>query len=363
MEVRKGAYLQTRPNQGNTSVEIIRVTAIILVVFLHATSFPYSIPGDITPQIVSNWWTVNIYGGIGPIGLPLFVMLSGFLLLDNKKVNEPLGVFFKKRFTRIGLPMIFWTIFYLAYNIYVWGHQFTSKDILQGALGGTYYHLWFLYMLIGLYLVTPILRVVVSHIEWQKFKYLIVLWFIGTISTPLILTFGAISFNPLMFVFSGWIGYFLLGSFLKEVKIKWKWPLVLGATFGILFSILGTYEVTFTYGEKYTSFFHDSLSFNFIIASVALFLLLISIPPSKIQSSHNIINRLIRWISQNTLPIYLVHIIVFEALTYGFLGFELSTKTVNPIVGIPLLAFLTFTITAAIVYPLKKVPYVKKLLG
>jgi surface polysaccharide O-acyltransferase-like enzyme len=350
-------------NEGNTSVDIIRATAIILVVFLHATGFPYVIPGAITPQVVDNWWTVDIYGGIGPIGLPLFVMLSGFLLLDSSKVEEPLGVFFKKRFARIGLPMIFWTIFYFVYSYFVWGNPFSESSVLQGALGGSYFHLWFLYLLVGLYLATPILRVVVSHIEWKKFKYLMVLWFVGTVSVPFINTFGNFSFNPLMFVFTGWVGYFMLGSFLKDVKVKRNWILILGLAIGVLFSIIGVYFVTFIYGERYESFFHESLSFNFIIASVALFLLLTALPSNKFQNSPKVINRLIKWISQNTLPIYLIHIIVLETLEYGFLGFEISIRTENPIFGIPLLAFLTFTITAAIVYPLKKVPYVKRLIG
>jgi surface polysaccharide O-acyltransferase-like enzyme len=355
--------LLERSNQNNTTVDIIRVLAIFLVVFLHATCFPYSIPGAITPKVVDTWWTVDIYSGIGPIAVPLFVMLSGALLLDRSKVNEPMKVFFKKRFARIGIPMIFWSLFFFGYNYLVWGRSFSEKLVLEGVFGGSYFHLWFLYMLVGLYLVTPILRILVSHIDTQKFKYLLVLWFVGTVLIPLVFTFGNFSFNPVTFVFTGWAGYFLLGSFLKDFEVKRKWLLVLCVVFGVVFSIVGAYVVTFTMGEKYTSFFHDSLSFNIIIASAAMFLLLLAIPQNKIQSSHKLINRLIRWISQNTLPIYLIHIIVLETFEYGFLGLEISTKTVNPIIGIPLLAVLTFTITAAIVYPLKKIPYINRILG
>ncbi len=356
--------MQSRPSEINTSsVDIIRVVAIFLVVFLHATSFPYKIPGDITSTVVSNWWTVDIYGGIGPIGLPLFVMLSGALLLDSSKVDEPLGAFFKKRFARIGLPMIFWTLFYFGYDYFIWGDALTTNFVLQGAFGGSYFHLWFLYLLVGLYLVTPVLRVIVSHIEWSKFKYLIVLWFIGTVSIPLISTFGAFAYNPVMFLFTGWVGYFILGSFLKDVKVKHSWLLVAAVVFGVSFSIVGTYLTTFLYGEAYSGFFHESLSFNIIIASVAMFLLLSTIPKGRIQNGHKTLNRLINWISQNTLPIYLFHIIVLESLEYGFLGLEISIKTLNPVLAIPLLALLTFTITSAIIYPLKKIPYIKNFIG
>jgi hypothetical protein len=214
-----------------------------------------------------------------------------------------------------------------------------------------------------LYLVTPVLRVVVSHIEWSKFKYLIVLWFVGTVSIPIISTFGAFAYNPVMFVFTGWVGYFLLGGFLKDVKVKNNWMLIAAVVFGVSFSIVGTYLTTFLYGEAYSGFFHESLSFNIIIASVAMFMLLSTIPTGRIQRGNKTLNRLINWISQNTLPIYLIHIIVLESLEYGFLGLEISSNTLNPIIGIPLLALLTFTITAAIIYPLKKVPYIKKIIG
>ena len=116
MEIER-ANLQAKPANADFPVDLIRTVAIFLIILVHANNFPYTLSGNITPTASFNWWTVNTYAAIGNLGVPLFVMLSGALLLDPAKCEEPMRVFFKKRIERIGLPMIFWTIAYFA-----WGH-------------------------------------------------------------------------------------------------------------------------------------------------------------------------------------------------------------------------------------------------
>ncbi|MCL4430334.1 MAG: acyltransferase family protein, partial [Chloroflexi bacterium] len=71
----------SKPSQANFSVDLIRTIAIVMVVLVHASEFPYPIPGVINSTVVVNWFTADIYGAIGYLGVPLFVMLSGSLLL------------------------------------------------------------------------------------------------------------------------------------------------------------------------------------------------------------------------------------------------------------------------------------------
>ncbi len=343
-------------------VDLIRTVAIVLVILLHAAAFPPEIPVDVTPSVAWNWWTTNVYDAFGRFGLPLFVMLSGALLLEPSKADEPLGVFFKKRFNRVGLPIIFWSIAYFAWGIYVRGWPLSFNNVVQAVLSGSYVHLWFLYLLVGLYLVTPVLRILVKHLDWKKFKYLMVLWFVGTVTVPLINVFGAVNFNPVMFVFTNWMGYFLLGVFLQKVKVR-SWILMLAAALGIAGAVLGAYFSTALVGERVTTFFHESLSFNMIIASVAIYLLLIAIPQSRIENRHAKVNGLLHWISQNTLPIYLFHVMALESLELGFLGLTLNQTTMPPIVEVPIVTLLTLLLSCLIIYPLNKIPLVKRLIG
>ncbi len=353
--------MQSKQANVNYPVDLIRTIAIGMVIFVHASFFPYKIPGEITPTVIVNWFAADIFGAIGYLGVPLFVMLSGALLLNPGKVDEPMGEFFRKRFNRIGLPLIFWTVVYFAWSFAIWEKPVTLFNIGQGLISGSYPILWFLYLLVGIYLITPILRTLVKHIDRKQFKLLLAMWFVGTVSVPLIHNFTNFSFDPFMFVITDWVGFFLLGIYLTETKIQ-STIAYIGLIFGLLVAILGDWFLTASMGEQFTGYFHGYLSFNMIIASAAFFLILIRIPYSSIDSGNIIINRLIKWIEQNTLPIYLVHIIVIESLHLGLLGFSFP-YTGNVLVDAPVLALVTFVLTAAIVYPLKKIPFIVKLIG
>jgi surface polysaccharide O-acyltransferase-like enzyme len=349
-------------NSAPFSADLIRTVAIFLIILLHATNFPPQIPLNITPQVAVGWFTADAYAAVGHIGVPLFVMLSGFLLLQPEKTDEPLRVFFKKRFNRIGLPFIFWSIIYFFWNVYVHNMPLTLDGAVKAFMSGTYIHLWFLYLLVGLYLITPLLRVFVKYLDSKRLKYLAILWFIGTSVIWFVNTFGPFNFNTAVFVFTGWSGYYILGAFLQKVKVR-TWILVMAACLGIAVAIFGAYGITRLVGERVTEFFHDSLNFNMIIASVAVYLLLINIPVKRLESHNPKVNAALHWIGQNTLPIYLMHFIILECFIFGFFGFHLNEYTLNPIIEIPLLTLVTFALTAALVYPLKKIPIVKRLIG
>jgi surface polysaccharide O-acyltransferase-like enzyme len=128
-------------------------------------------------------------------------------------------------------------------------------------------------------------------------------------------------------------------------------------------TIIGTYFLISTLGEQYSQFFLDASSFSVIIASVSLFLILTSIPTQKIEIRFPTGNRVLKLISENTLPIYLFHLIVLETLQKGYLGLKISVTNINPIIEIPLVTTVTLLICLAIIVPLKKIPYVKRIIG
>ena len=346
-------------------MDLVRTVAIALVILVHATFFPYRIPGPgITSMDVVNWFSSDVYAAFGYVGVPLFVLLAGALLLDPAKAEEPLRAFFKKRWNRIGIPFIVWTIVYFLWSFEVDHTPITLYNISKGLANGSYAHLWFLYLLVGLYAVTPMLRVLVKHLDRRLFGLLLVLWFAGTLAPSFINTFAGpdFNFNPVMFVFTGWVGFFLLGIYLVKVNMKRSTIIGLGV-FGMLGSILGDWALTAAAGEKYTGYFHNYMSFGIIIGSAAIFLLLLSFPPAKIES-HSKFNRALHWVSQNTLPIYLIHIIVIQTLTFGpFFGVWLNNILFVPLVDAPAFAVIVFTVSCALVYGLKKIPYMKKLIG
>jgi surface polysaccharide O-acyltransferase-like enzyme len=288
-------------------------------------------------------------------------MLAGALLLQPSKTDESIMGFFKKRWARLGFPFIFWVLVYFVWDIYVNGKTLTAPFVVQGVLTGPYYQFWFLYLLFGLYLVTPALRILLKHANRQLLKYGLALWFIGTTTIPL-LGLAGFYLNSNFFIFTGWIGYFVLGIYLTKTNIK-KTLLCIGLVAGLVFTIFGTYLTVATLGERYGQFFYDGFSINMIVFSVSLFLLLLAFPTQKVQMKYPQINRVIHVVSANTLPIYLLHVIVLESLLKGYLGFTLKIADFNAYLSIPLITLVTLAICLTIILPLKRIPYVKRLIG
>jgi surface polysaccharide O-acyltransferase-like enzyme len=95
---------------------------------------------------------------------------------------------------------------------------------MQGTLAGPYYHFWYLYILIGLYLLTPIIRILVAHANSKVIQYFLIIWFVGTAIIPLLTLYTAISsqttwFDQSVFVSQGgWDTLFWALTFRKCVS-------------------------------------------------------------------------------------------------------------------------------------------------
>ena len=294
-------------------------------------------------------------------------MLSGALLLQPSKVNEPIRVFLRKRLSRLGLAYLFWSVVYLAWGFFVTQVPVTLSNITEGLVKGLftgpYYHFWFLYLIAGLYLITPILRAVIAHGDPKILRYLIVLWFLGVAVVPILQLIVGYGLYSSVFVLGGWIGYFVLGVYVQKMQVRSSVLYVL-LFLGLVWTVVGTWFMTFLFsplGQYY--FFLDYLTANVIVASVCLFLILSRFPADWPGTNHPHASRVVRAVSKNVLPIYLLHVIILESLQKGYFGFKLSLTTLNPIVGVPVIAVVVFFVTFGLVLLLKRVPVLKKLIG
>ena len=357
---------EARVNEGfSLPVDLIRVSGIFLVILLHVTNTFYDqiYKG---PFSAGSWWTYTIYKSISLPCVPLFVILSGALLLQPSKLDEPIKVFLKKRVNRIGLAWIFWSGIYIIWGFYVTKAALTLNNIGQSIIislfTGSYYHFWFLYLIAGLYLVTPLLRAVVSFNNTKLVSYLIMLWFIGICVVPLVPLFTPYSLDSDVFVVGGYIGYFLLGFYLQNARMRSRY--VYGfLILGIVLTVGITWVMNFPLhplGQDY--YFFDYLAINVVIASIAMYALLSRFHADWPGASHPRIGKLTQLISQNTLPIYLFHVMIIEALAIGTLGFTLNLA-VMPIVEIPVVAVAILLVTLGLVLLMKKVPVLRRLIG
>ena len=298
---------------------------MFLVVLLHVSVETVSLPPSLSYD--AAWLITNSYQSIARPAVSLFVMLTGFLLLQPYKVNEPIRVFLKKRLGRLLLPAAFWGAIYVVWGYFINNQAVTANSLVQDVLMGPYDHFWFVYLIIGLYLLTPILRVLITYASDRLVKYLLLLWFMGVAVVPFASFFGY-SLNANVFVLQGWIGYFVLGAYLPKIKVRAR-TLALLLAVGFAWTFFASHLLELQKAPDQL-FFFDSLSFNVIMMSVAMFLLLIKISPTAVERRSTKLNTLVLWVSQNTLPIYLFHIIVLETFQKGLLGFTLDIFTITP---------------------------------
>lgn len=321
------------------------------------------------PVSSSDWWTGVVYKSLALSCVPLFILLSGALLLQPAKLNEPIRVFLKKRLSRIGLAFAFWSAIYTAWAFYT--HippvpvtlNNVYQSILKDLFTGAYYQFWFLYLIVGLYLIMPILRVIIAYGSPKIIRYLILIWFLGVAIVPLTQLASGYILNSTVFVIGGWVGYFVLGTYLQRIKL-WQTILYGLLILGFIWTIFGVWLMNYPLrGINQQFFFFDYLTANVIIGSVALFMILMKFRSDWPGSNHKTTSRIAKAISRNTLPIFLFHVIILESFERGFFGFTLSPATLNPVIEIPLIAILTLFITVGLVLLMRKVPILKKLIG
>ena len=129
----------------------LRLIAAISVIYMHVAADP------LRAGITADWHIINVFTCIGFIAVPLFFMMSGYLLLSNPK-TEDIGVLFKKRLPKLLIPLIGWT-FVALFWIFLNDKSFpgTVDKLISALHTPVFVHFWYVYTLIAIYVVSPIL--------------------------------------------------------------------------------------------------------------------------------------------------------------------------------------------------------------
>jgi len=345
---------------GNDAWQLIRAFAIWLVVLLHSAAEP--LIWHLTPDNTPRWWAANFYDSLARPAVPLFLLLSGGLLLAPGK-EEPLLAFFRKRVARIGAPFLLWAAVYFAWRHFVKGETLSWTLIWHNTIEGSpFFHFWFLYTLIGLYLATPLLRVLLSHADQTLLRYAAGLWLAGQAVAPLLARWDVVHLGGGLLPLTGFVGYFVLGAILRREGLGWRLGLgVWVAAFA--FTALATWRGTLAAGGNLEQAWYDYLSSNVILAACGLYVALCALPTDSLQARWPRLLHLTGLIGQDSFAIYFAHVLVLETLQQGYLGPRLNTEVCHPAYGIPLLATLGLGLTFAGVRLLRRVPGLARVLG
>jgi surface polysaccharide O-acyltransferase-like enzyme len=318
--------------------DVIRAWATLAVVLLHASVLYV----DRWQQVpISWWWMGNIVHSLSRCAVPLFILLSGSLLLGTGKV-ESLGDFWRKRLGKLLIPGGLWSIVYLV----VCQSPETSAVPWFGKLLSllekpAYGHLWFLYMILGLYLVTPVLRVCVRHADRSTLRYYLVIWFIFCQVLPFLTTvlhFPSIYLTN-FFNMNGLIGMFVLGYFLDTLPLTVRLKrsavgLALGGWLAV--AVATPLLINPTTGHP-SSVIYDVTSPLTLGLSIGIYLLLKSLPNHELSQQYPRLYQAIGGISGASFTIYLAHMLPFYCLQSGRWPLWIDTLTMNPLWLIPVL--------------------------
>jgi surface polysaccharide O-acyltransferase-like enzyme len=334
----------------------LRVIATIAVIGIHVSS-DYAPNSGTIP--IYDFWVGNIFDSISRFAVPVFVMLSGALLLSKE---YSIDVFLKKRLVRLLLPFLFWSLIYIAHTFFVENTELLkmgvgeiSRNIFVQMRDGSSLHMWYIYMIIGLYLFVPIIGKWIRASTEKEIIYFLGIWLgVMILDQPLISKIKPdIDFS----CFSGYLGYLVLGYYLKIKSFgSKKRQNIIGLSLigtGLCTTIIGTFLVQY-YTKEYVSTFYEPLSPNILLYASGLFILF-----KNKDTQFKPLTSIRNFFSQYSYGIYLVHVLILRQLD----DFNIRWDFINPAIGIPLTVFLCLTISGGVIFLINKLPLGKYISG
>lgn len=337
------------------NMDLLRILACFSVVMLHSSAqFWYDLP-----LLSGNWLIANSYDAAFRFGVPIFVMLSGrFFLSREGEVN--IKTLYRKNILRLFVLYCVWHIVYGLWSCRHWmsAGGLTLKDYVQEILFRGY-HLWYLLMQIGLYMLLPVLKGWVTNCSKKDLEYFLILFLICQIglSTIKILPLsGGVLYVMGQFnveAACSYAGYFIFGYYLYRYppEKKARLRLYAGGAAGLLTAIIVSALESKLKGQGTATAFDSFSVFTFLVVT-ALYVCFQNLKLSPKRAG----GWLLKELSADTLGIYLMHVLFIELLN----DFNINSMTVNIIFGIPLLALVSFVICGSAAALLRRIPVVGK---
>jgi len=327
--------------ERNVRLDILRLLAVVMIVANHSP----------LPSERANGAMLLALSYLTVPGIGLFFMISGALLLP---IKGHISVFLRRRFTKILFPTLFWSLFYLLVDVWLngtevhWGRVLLSLPF--SAQGNP--ALWFLYTLLGLYLLAPILSRWLNAASQREMIFYIALWAIS-LCYP-VLSY-AVNINTsktgILYYFTGFVGYFILGYYMhrypKTFLMKWTVP-----AFGIAIIVPVFCRFQGMKVDFYDLFWYYSI---FVAIQCVFWWKLVHLLNIKCKSCS-----LLVMLSNLSFGVYLLHIFVMRSLLWHWSpilcigNHALQTFTI---------AVLTFLLSVLISYALSFLPGAQYIIG
>lgn len=222
-------------------IDWMRVAACLMVMVVHSTE-PFYLGGEGSRILTEGdaYWA-SFFDTFVRACVPLFVVASSYLQFP---LHYSTGEFLRRRALRVLVPFLCWSIVYAL----AWGEPVENLRSLFLNFNYAAGHLWFVYMLVGIYLLMPMLSPWAERVGKRELQFYLLLCFATTLipfvralaadgAAPVIYgptgipnralypLWGEASWNTygLFYYLSGFIGYLLLGLYLRRFVGNLSW--------------------------------------------------------------------------------------------------------------------------------------------
>lgn len=343
--------------------DLLRTFAALAVVVLHISACWL----EQTAVGSTSWTVLCLYDSLVRWCVPVFVMLSGAFLLDPKKSVTYRDIFLKY-ILRVLIALLVWGTFYALLDYGHSGPTFTwagVKSALNHVLwADTHYHLWFLYMIIGLYLITPILRAFIRGASRGTLHWFFLLVFIfyslvpvlnelfpGRMALPMAWT-GRFDIHMVL----GYVGYYVAGYYLKNYTLNRlaEFIIYILGIGGAVATAWGNYILSVRCGT-FNGVFFEYRAPNVVFMSVAVFVLFRYVLGISDERSRR---QRMGGVAKISLGIFLVHDFFIMLLRH----FDITTLSFHPALSVPVLSAAVFLCSFAVAWLISKIPLIGRFL-
>lgn len=345
--------------QREIEFDILRLIATIAVIMTHVCGTQIH---DLQVSSSDFVW-LNVIRAAVTWDVPIFVMISGRFFLDPNK-QFTIKELYQKYIKRLIIAFLIWSFIYTIYYL-GWGYlagndiRVIWKEAIYQFLTGPY-HMWYMFMIIGLYVASPILKKIVN--DKKIMEYFICLFMVSqficqyAVKMPLIDEIATAVVNKAYFhIALGYCGYFVLGYYLYRYgvpkKIE-KW-LYVSTIVLIGLSCVGTTVQSMQDGVL-NEFISTYQTPNVIIESCGIYVFFVK-GKFKIKLTEKTEKNIItlgRW----GLGIYLCHALVLEIVSKT----GITPTFITPVLGVAIMTMVVFVISTLVVYVISKIPVLKR---
>ena len=295
-------------------LDFLRCLAIFLVIVLHSMMYIVANP---TYYQTASWYLCILQNSFNRVGVPLFFMISGYLMLSRPS-TEQVGPFYRKNLPKLLLPLVVWNLIYYLVSVWRAGTSPSPVEFLRSLLNqGSSYHMWFIYTLLGIYLLCPFLKRMVDRCTRGQLLVLLAIILFPTTIRPLLNMSQPIYiylFDPLM---EGYLGYFLLGYWLgsyppsRRARLGFYLAGVAGYALGVIgnLSTASPEEIPLPFNGGYTLDHYLLGAAIFVLAQAAF---------QRFQRPLSRLERPLAGLSNLIFGVYWVHALVLDGVSALF---------------------------------------------